>query len=219
MLPTPGFGDTCVDRDARIRMHSEALRRFGDLGGLCYVCGTGPAGSLPPGEAWNRVVEMLGQLGEVGAEAGICVAVEPFSPEWLEFATIITTLEDAVTLVGDVGHPSVRLLFDPWHLWNSPNLHPLLAAHIDDLAPVVHMSDVREPTRSWGDRLIPGTGKADLPAILATLAAAGFDGWYDLEILSDDGTFEHDFADSLWKLPEAEFVAAGVAGLLACMPD
>jgi sugar phosphate isomerase/epimerase len=218
MLRTPGFGDTCVDRDERIRMHSEAIRRFGDLGGLCYVCGTGPVGSLPPKEAWSRVVEMLGELGDVAAKAGICVSIEPFSPEWLEFATMLTTLGDGIEMVREVGHPYVKLLFDPWHLWDSPDLHQLLADHVDDLAPVVHMSDVREPTRSWADRLVPGTGKAGLPAILATLATAGYNGWYDLEILSDDGLFEHDFLDALWKLPEAEFVATSVSGLRACMP-
>ena len=45
------------------------------------------------------------------------------------------------------------------------------------------------PTRGWCDRVLPGDGVADLPAILGTLDRAGWDGFYDLEIFSDNGTF------------------------------
>jgi len=34
--------------------------------------------------------------------------------------------------------------------------------------------DVREPTRSWADRALPGDGPADVPAILRALDAAGW---------------------------------------------
>lgn len=219
ILPTPRFGDTLVDLDRRVEMHSKALRWFGELGGLCYVCGTGPAGTLSPAAARSRVVEMLQGLGDVAAEAGICIAVEPFSSKWVGFATLVWTLEEGLELVRSVAHPNVKLMFDPWHLWDSANLHDLLSRYVGDLAPVVHVSDVRDPTRSWADRLVPGTGIAALPDILATLVTAGFDGWYDLEILSDDGTFEDDFPDSLWKLPEADLLARGLDGMTACWPD
>ena len=63
----------------------------------------------------------------------------------------------------------------------------------------VHVNDWREPTRSWADRLPPGEGVMDLPAIFGALEAASYDGWYDLEIL-DDGTFGTAHADSLWAL-------------------
>jgi sugar phosphate isomerase/epimerase len=36
----------------------------------------------------------------------------------------------------------------------------------------VHVSDVRSPTRSWADRVLPGDGVADVPAVLAALDAA-----------------------------------------------
>ena len=40
----------------------------------------------------------------------------------------------------------------------------------------------RNPTRSWKDRVLPGDGVIDLPAILGALEAGGFDGWFDMEI-------------------------------------
>jgi sugar phosphate isomerase/epimerase len=64
----------------------------------------------------------------------------------------------------------------------------------------VHVDDVREPTRGWADRVAPGDGIADVPRILRALDDAGYDGLYDMEIFSDDGTFGSHYADSLWRL-------------------
>ena len=41
-------------------------------------------------------------------------------------------------------------------------------------------------------------------ALIAALDAAGWDGLYDLEIFSDDGTFGSAYPDSLWSLPAAD---------------
>ncbi len=71
------------------------------------------------------------------------------------------------------------------------------------------MADWREPTRGWADRVLPGDGGADLPAIIGALDRAGWDGFYDLEIFSDNGTFGNAYADSLWDHPPDEIVRAG----------
>ena len=64
----------------------------------------------------------------------------------------------------------------------------------------VHLADWRQPTRGGADQALPEEGVMDLPALLGALEAGGFDGWHDLEIYSDDGTFGDDYPDSLWKL-------------------
>jgi sugar phosphate isomerase/epimerase len=42
--------------------------------------------------------------------------------------------------------------------------------------------------------------------ILHKLDAAGFRGFYDVEIFSDNGEFDVAYPDSLWKLPPEEIV-------------
>ena len=37
------------------------------------------------------------------------------------------------------------------------------------------------------DRVFPGDGTADVAGILGAVDAGGYRGWYELEILSDDG--------------------------------
>jgi hypothetical protein len=52
------------------------------------------------------------------------------------------------------------------------------------------------------------------PAVLA-LEAAGHEGWYDVEVMSDDATFGNAFPDSLWKLPVDELARRAVESLEA----
>jgi sugar phosphate isomerase/epimerase len=73
----------------------------------------------------------------------------------------------------------------------------------------VHVSDWREPTRGWADRVLPGDGAADLPAVLGVLDDVGWEGFYDLEIFSDNGTFGSAYPDSLWDLDAAELGRRG----------
>ena len=68
------------------------------------------------------------------------------------------------------------------------------------------MSDWREPTRGWADRVLPGDGAAGVPAILGALERAGWDGWYDLEVFSDNGAFGASYPDSLWDVEPVELV-------------
>ncbi len=89
-----------------------------------------------------------------------------------------------------------------------------VAEHIDRIAGV-HVSDVRRPERSWCDRVLPGDGVADLPALIAALEAAGWDGLYDLEIFSDNGSFGTHHPDSLWDVPAAELARRGRAATAA----
>jgi hypothetical protein len=36
--------------------------------------------------------------------------------------------------------------------------------------------------------------------LLGALKTAGYDGWYNLEVLSDNGLFRNSYADSLWNV-------------------
>jgi len=51
--------------------------------------------------------------------------------------------------------------------------------------------------------------------MLRSLDEGGFDGWYELEILSDDGRVEQEFPDSLWKRDPLELVRSGRAKFMA----
>jgi sugar phosphate isomerase/epimerase len=54
--------------------------------------------------------------------------------------------------------------------------------------------------------VLPGDGVADLPALVGALDEAGWSGWYDVEIFSDNGTFGNAWPDSLWDVPPETLV-------------
>jgi sugar phosphate isomerase/epimerase len=203
------------DADPAVRVASIAgsLRRFAALGAETVVVVTGPQGEYTAGEARRIVVEGLRELARVGAEAGVGVSLEPIHRSMGADWTTITTIPETVDLLTEVDAPHLGILFDTWHLWDTPTVLDDIARHVDRFAGV-HVNDWRVPTRNWADRLPPGEGVMDLPAIFGALERAGYDGWYDLEIFSDDGTFGTVHDDSLWRLEPLELVRRGRDGFL-----
>ena len=94
---------------------------------------------------------------------GLRLAVEPFQREGIESWSILNTLGDAAEFVDEVGSDAVGIQFDVWHLWNTPDLFEEIERYAHLIAGV-HVSDWREPTRGWADRVLPGDGVADVAA-------------------------------------------------------
>ena len=70
----------------------------------------------------------------------------------------------------------------------------------------VHISDWYANSRGWADRAFPGEGTIHLGKLISAIDKAGFEGFYDIEILSDNGQFAIAYPDSLWRLPATEIV-------------
>jgi sugar phosphate isomerase/epimerase len=172
------------------------------------LCFTGPG---------DRETAVRG-VREVAREAerlGLRLAVEPFQREGIESWSILNTLGDAAAFVDEVGSDAVGIQFDVWHLWNSADVLDEIPRHAHLIAGV-HVNDWREATRGWADRALPGEGVADLPALLGVLEDVGWDGFYDLEIFSDNGTFGSAYPDSLWGLDAVELARRGREAFFNC---
>ena len=197
LLPGP---ETVRERIDALLRSLEVLAPFQPAPVLCF---TGPG---------DRETAVAG-VREVAREAerlGLRLALEPFQLEGIENWSILNTLADAAEFIEEVGSDAVGIQFDAWHLWNTPDLLDEIP-HYAHLIAGVHICDWREPTRGWADRVLPGEGVADLPAILGALDAAGWDGFYDLEIFSDNGAFGTAYPDSLWDLESADLARRGRA--------
>jgi sugar phosphate isomerase/epimerase len=209
----PGPADPRERIDAILR----SIHRLAPFRPAAILCITGPCSTgAGPGRA--LVVEGLRELGAEAARAGLRLALEPFQREGLESWSIVNTLSEAVELVDEAGSPAIGVQFDVWHLWNTPDLLDEIALHAHRLVGV-HVSDWREPTRGWADRALPGDGGAGVPAILGALERAGWDGFYDLEIFSDNGTFGAAYPDSLWDVEPDELVRRGRESFIQCWDE
>jgi sugar phosphate isomerase/epimerase len=182
------------DPQARIDAICESVHRLAAFRPSGVVCLTGP------GDDRDTVVEGLRTIGHEAERAGVRIGLEPINRVGGEDWTMISSLGEAVELLDEADHPALGLQFDTWHVWNSPALVEEIEAHASRFVGV-HVADWREPTRSWCDRVLPGEGVAELPRILGALEAAGWEGYYDVEIFSDNGTFGNSWPDSVWDVP------------------
>lgn len=172
------------------------------------VCLTGPGDR-------ETVVAGLREVADEARTLGLTLALEPFQREGIENWSIVNTIGDAVDLIDEVGSEAIGIQFDTWHLWNTPDLFEEVHAHADRIRGV-HVNDWRGRTRGWADRVLPGDGVADIPAILGALDRAGWDGYYDLEIFSDNGAFGNAYEGSLWDLQPTELAARGRESFMKC---
>jgi sugar phosphate isomerase/epimerase len=210
ILPLPLLAGPDDPRE-RVRAILRSLQRLAAFEPAAVLCFTGPG---------DRE-EALRGLREVVREAevvGLRVALEPFQAEGIESWSVLSTLGDAAAVVDEIGSPALGIQLDMWHVWNTPDLFEEIERHADLIAGV-HVNDRREPTRGWADRVLPGDGVAGVPAILGALERAGWDGFYDIEVFSDNGTFGATYPDSLWDVDPAELVERGRTQLLECWSE
>jgi sugar phosphate isomerase/epimerase len=200
ILPLP-LMEGPSDPQARIDAICASVHRLAAFEPSGIICLTGP------GDDRGTVIEGLRTIAGEAERAGVRIGLEPINRVGGEDWTMISSLGDAADLLDEADHPALGLQFDTWHLWNAPNVVEEIASHVHRVVGV-HVADWRDPTRNWADRVLPGDGVADLPALLGALEAAGWRGYYDVEIFSDNGSFGNAWPDSLWDVPAAALAVA-----------
>ncbi len=206
ILPLPLLGGP-DDPAERIDAYCRSLERLAPFHPSGLVLLTGTADGLDPEEALAIVVDGLATIGAEAERLGLRVGLEPYQRSGGDLWTTVSSIPEAIELLGAAGDPpALGIQFDVWHLWNTPTLFDDIAGELHRFTGV-HVCDVRDPTRGWADRVLPGDGIADVAAILRALDEAGWEGLYDIEIFSDDGTFGAEYPDSIWAAPPAETLA------------
>jgi len=218
ILPLPLLGGP-EDPAERVEAFCASLERLAPFGPSGVVCLTGTGEGRSPDGARAVVVDGLRTLANEAERHGLRIALEPYQREGGGLWTIATSIPEAIALIEDAGDPpALGIQFDVWHLWNTPTLFDDIEHELDRFA-AVHVCDYRDPTRGWADRALPGDGVAGVPSILRALDDAGWDGLYDIEIFSDDGTFGSEYPDSIWAAPPEETLARARAAFERCWAE
>jgi inosose dehydratase len=149
---------------------------------------------------WATLVDTTGRIAEVTAAQGLRTVLHPH---------VGTHVETAAEVERFLADSSVPLCLDTGHLLIGGTDPVALARRHPDRIGHVHLKDVRAAiadvvragqisyTHAVGSGLyVPlGDGDVDVPALVRTLTAAGYTGWYVLEqdtALSGDSTAEDD---------------------------
>jgi sugar phosphate isomerase/epimerase len=206
LLPSPYVVGSDSPRE-RLEVIKAGIRRLARFDPPTVFVITGPEGTFGAREARRIVVESLRELQGVAQEAGVGLSIEPMREENRATWSLLASMAETVELIDEVGG-ELGIVYDMWHMWNTPDVLPMTERY-GSLVTGVHVCDHREPTRSPMDRVLPGDGTIDMPAMITALEQGGFSGWWDLEIFSDDGRDGNDFPDSIWKRPPRDWVREG----------
>lgn len=204
-----------LDPDTRLDQIASSIRTLAPFAPESVMICTGPAGDRRTDEARAIIVEGVKALAAVARESGTRLSIEPMRESFRAVRSIVCSLPETLGLLSDIGDNSIGITFDLWHMWDSPKVHELLAECVD-LFHAVQVADYRAQTRGPMDRVEAGAGIAGIARLLDELRAAGFDGWFDLEVFSDDGRFGSPYEDSLWNLPPVEFATRQMAAFCSC---
>jgi len=141
------------------------------------------------GHTYNHAKRLIhGALGElipVAAQAGVYLAVEPMHPGCAAEWTFLNTVEDMLALFEAVGSTQVKMVFDTYHL----GLQEGTLERIAELAPhvaIVQLGDARQPPTGEQNRCRLGEGNVPIKELVAALRSAGYDGYFDVELLGEE---------------------------------
>ena len=163
----------------------EALRTAEALGAACLVVYSGARSGHTYNHAKRLIREALKELAPVADHHGVALAVEPMHPGCAAQFTFLTSLDDVVELLGAVGGDQVKMVFDTYHLGQDDAILerlPEIAPHVA----LVQLGDARQPPTGEQNRCLLGEGTIPLKEIIAGLKTAGYDGFYDVELLGEE---------------------------------
>ncbi|MEA5503888.1 sugar phosphate isomerase/epimerase family protein [Halotia wernerae UHCC 0503] len=136
--------------------------------------------SVEKGNALTR--EALEVLSPIAQQADVTLALEPLHPmDITRFSTIIT-IPQTLTVIKDL--PNIGLIFDTWNTWWEPDLSNQLQYAKDSIA-CVQLADWQETSDNPHNRTVPGNGVIHLQDLMQQVKQLGYQGWYEVEIMSD----------------------------------
>lgn len=158
-----------------------AVEEAAALGAPVLVLVCGPPVDRDLAVARATIAAGIERLLPYAAEHGVRLGIEPLHPMMVGERSAIVSLGEALTLARDLG---AGVIVDAYHVFWDPELEPLLAGAAGLIAGY-HVSDWLVPTESLlAGRGLMGDGIIDLPRIGELVAAAGYDGPVEVEVIN-----------------------------------
>jgi len=171
------------------------LRLAGQLGADCLNLVSGARGGHIGSHARPLLVHAVEALADEANEQGVMLALQPMPALFGESTSFLESLDETLEVIEQSGRGVARIAFDVYHLWQEPGL----LDRIPEIAPyvgVIQLSDWRSRPRSEFDRCLLGDGRIPLTAITNAFDEAGYCGYYEIRILSEE-LWQSDYSELL----------------------
>jgi len=164
---------------------AEALRTAAELRAGSLVVYSGGRGGHTASHARRLIQSALAELAPAAVELGVTLAVEPMHPGCATEWTFLTSIDDTVAVLQAIGNPRVKMVFDTYHLGFEAGVVERIPAIVEHIA-LVQLGDARQQPTGEQNRCRLGEGVIPLREIVAALKSAGYDGYYDVELLGQE---------------------------------
>ena len=178
----PGGRQSAIDDNRRCIDEAAAI------GAEMLVLVVGAVPGVPMDEARRHVADGIGSVLPHAVERGVKLAIEPLHPMYAADRSCINRMREARAVCEALKSRMVGIAVDVYHVWWDPELqmeielagkqHTLFAFHLCDWR--IHTRDL------LNDRGLMGDGCIDLKQIRRWVQQAGFRGFDEVEVFSDE---------------------------------
>jgi sugar phosphate isomerase/epimerase len=192
---------TCDDAHKQ-EMRDDNLRAIEEAAALGAPCLVLVVGGLPqysrPGSAPSKDIraahaqaqDAIAWLLERARAAKVPLALEPLHPMYAADRACVNTLRQALDIceaVDPANSGALGVAVDTYHVWWDCDVWPQIARAGKKRLLAFHVCDWLVPTRDMLlDRGMMGDGVIDIQSLRGAVEAQGYDGFVEVEILSND---------------------------------
>ena len=157
------------------------------LGAQCLtVCVGGVIeGSHSISDSLKEASSIIFEVARFSEGSNVDLAVEPLHPVYAGNRSCLVTVRDALDICDNIGHPSVKIAVDVYHVWWDLSLASELKRAANGRIAGYHLCDWLVDTKDvLLDRGMMGDGVVDLKNIRRAVEEAGYSGYCEVEIFS-----------------------------------
>ena len=163
----------------------EAVRLAAQMQAECLIVHSGSRAGHTHNHARRLLTNALKDLLPHAEELGVVLALEPMHEQCAREWTFLTSVEETVALIEQIGHPRLKIAFDAYYFGLDGNIVDSLASLLPHLA-VVQLGDARQSPDGEQERCPLGAGVIPLERIVTLLTDAGYDGYFEVKLMGQE---------------------------------
>ncbi|HET6246428.1 MAG TPA: sugar phosphate isomerase/epimerase family protein [Tepidisphaeraceae bacterium] len=169
-----------------------------NIGAEMIVLVVGAVPGMPLEEGRKQAADCIDELLDDAQAAKVKLAIEPLHPMYAADKSCINRMADARAMCEQIAHPWLGIAVDVYHVWWDPDLKSQIEwAGKHGRLFGFHVCDWRVETRHMlTDRGLMGDGCIDLRKIRGWMETAGFKGFNEVEV----------FSEQYWGMDQSEYV-------------
>ena len=160
------------------------------VGGLPQYSRPGSAPSKDIAGARAQVEDAIAEMMEYACAAKMPLAIEPLHPAYAADRACVNTTRQALDICDRLDPTRTGALgvaLDVYHIWWDPEVLSQISRAGKDRLLAFHVCDWLVPTKDiLNDRGMMGDGVIDIKSLRRAVEAAGFDGYSEIEIFSEE---------------------------------